>query len=107
MTRTIPTLALLIEQSNGMDQPLEEGKELTRWDALKEVLLGESGVIAALERDVRLGVVLYGNPPPYFPECPELTEASQIELTGPACEAFMEREHELRASFPCDVVVVR
>jgi hypothetical protein len=75
VTRTIPTLALLIEQSNGMDQPLEQGKELTRWDALKEVLLGESGVIVALERDVRLGVVLYGNPPPYFPECPDLTEA--------------------------------
>lgn len=74
VTRVIPTLVLVIEQSNGMDQLLEMGKELTRWDALKEVLLGESGVIAALEHDVRLGIVLYANPPPYFPECPDLTE---------------------------------
>jgi hypothetical protein len=75
-TRTIPTVALLIEQSNSMDQVLEAGKELTRWEALKEVLLPrETGVISLFESDVRMGLVLYANPAPYYPpDCPDLTE---------------------------------
>lgn len=75
-TRTIPTVALLIEQSNSMDQPLQEGNDLTRWEALKEVLLPpETGVISMFARDVRMGLVLYANPAPYYPpDCPDLTE---------------------------------
>lgn len=75
-TRIIPTVALLIEQSNSMDQPLQEGKELTRWEALKQVLLpSETGVISMFASDVRMGLVLYANPAPYYPpDCPDLTE---------------------------------
>ncbi|HYJ11279.1 MAG TPA: hypothetical protein VEX18_19790 [Polyangiaceae bacterium] len=75
-TRTIPTVALLIEQSNSMDQPLQEGEDLTRWEALKEVLLpSETGVISMFASDVRMGLVLYANPTPYYPpDCPDLTE---------------------------------
>lgn len=76
VTRIIPTVVLLIEQSNSMDQLLEEGKTLTRWEALKDVLLPPgTGVISTLERDVRMGLVLYANPSPYYPpDCPDLTE---------------------------------
>jgi hypothetical protein len=81
-TRIIPTVALLIEQSNSMDQLLEEGKELTRWEALKEVLLPrETGVISMFEGDVRMGLVLYANPAPYYPpDCPDLTEVMPPSL---------------------------
>lgn len=73
--RIIPTVAFVVEQSNGMDQLLEEGQPLTRWDALREVLLdSETGVIPSFSADMRMGLVLYANPPPYFPECPDLTE---------------------------------
>lgn len=76
VTRVVPTIALLIEQSNSMDQMLEAGMDFTRWDALKEVLLApEDGVISMLEGDARMGLVLYANPPPYYPpDCPDLTE---------------------------------
>jgi len=74
-TRIIPTVAFVVEQSNGMDQLLEEGQPLTRWDALREVLLdSETGVIPSFSADMRMGLVLYANPPPYFPECPDVTE---------------------------------
>jgi len=75
VTRTIPTIALLIEQSNSMDQLLKEGDPLTRWQALKDVLITPaSGVIPLFERDARFGLVLYANPEPYFPQCPDLIE---------------------------------
>jgi len=75
VTRTVPTIALLIEQSNSMDQALKEGEPLTRWQALKDVLITKAtGVIPLFERDARLGLVLYANPEPYFPQCPDLTQ---------------------------------
>ncbi len=74
-TRIIPTVAFVVEQSNGMDQELEDGQPLTRWDALRDVLLDPTtGVIPSFSSDMRMGLVLYANPPPYFPECPDLTE---------------------------------
>ncbi len=74
-TRTIPTVAFVVEQSNGMDLSLEDGQPLTRWEALKDVLLApDAGVIPSLESEIRMGLVLYANPPPYFPECPDITD---------------------------------
>jgi hypothetical protein len=36
-----------------------------------------------------------------------LVTPSQIELVGPTCETLLNGDHDLRASFPCEVVVVR
>jgi hypothetical protein len=75
LRRTVPTIAVLVDRSSSMTLPLENGVETSRWDALKAALLDPTdGVITMLEQQVRFGLALYGNAPPYFPECPDLVE---------------------------------
>jgi hypothetical protein len=70
-TKTIPTVALLIDRSGSMDTALASGGQ-TRWDGMREVLTApNTGLIASLQSEVRFGLAMYaGIPVP----CPAITE---------------------------------
>lgn len=85
-----PTVVFVVDRSSSMDLALDEASDasLSRWDALKSALLDpQTGLVSSLERQVRFGLVLYGNEPPYFPECPDL-----LEVMPPALDNYSRIE---------------
>ena len=77
VSNVIPTVALLIDRSASMSEedldPANPG--VTRWDALKTSLLDPAGAIAALQNEVRFGVVFYaGGQSRANDECPVLDQ---------------------------------
>jgi hypothetical protein len=58
LAKVIPTIALLIDRSGSMSDPL--GDAGTRWNVLREALIApDGGLIKQLENDVRFGLALY------------------------------------------------
>ncbi len=66
---TTPNVILIIDQSSSMGEDLGG---VSRWQALKNVLLGDEGLIAELESQVRFGLYLYSSKD-FDIECPALT----------------------------------
>jgi hypothetical protein len=77
-SRVTPTVILLIDQSGSM--VFETASGLTRWELLREVLVGGDGLVARLESRVRFGVAFYtarsrdgGDGGPPIGACPDIT----------------------------------
>lgn len=96
-----PTVMLLVDQSGSMAQPLSAGT--TRWDSLRDSLIGPSGLVRRLQSGVRFGLALYtaesaagseGGPP--IGPCPRLTSVS------PALGNLGRIEDEYRAAEPIE-----
>jgi hypothetical protein len=93
-TPTTPTVELLLDQSSSMNDPYGGG--LNRWQALREALIGSTGVVKALESKVVFGATLYsnrshsengrqvGNEP-----CPTLTSRPRALNNFPAIEQLL------------------
>jgi len=76
VTKEIPNVALLIDQSGSMDTNLASGG--SRWTGLRDVLTDpDTGLIHELQSDVRFGLALYtGVDTGPNPVCPRLTEVA-------------------------------
>ena len=77
-TRVIPTVVLVIDQSDSMSDPFGSS---TRWDTLRDFLLKPDGLIASLESQVSFGLAMYSAmPPPQGGtlECPLVTSVSPM-----------------------------
>ncbi len=75
-SRVTPTVILLIDQSGSMAAPTESG--LSRWELLREVVVGGDGLVTRLERRVRFGVAFYtarsdGDGGPPIGACPDMS----------------------------------
>ncbi len=77
-SRVTPTVILLIDQSGSM--AFESSSGLTRWEVLRDVLVGDGGMVSRLEGRVRFGVAFYtarsamgGDGGPPIGPCPDLT----------------------------------
>ena len=55
----VPTFQLVVDQSGSMDDPFGGG--MTRWEAMREALVGGEGVVATLQSQIRFGISLYRN----------------------------------------------
>jgi von Willebrand factor type A domain-containing protein len=58
----VPTIVVLVDQSKSMtDSPLDpdDDNSPNRWDALKDALLADNGVLKSLQSKVRFGLVTY------------------------------------------------
>ena len=66
---TTPNVILIVDQSSSMKEDLGG---VSRWQALKNVLLGNDGLIAELESQVRFGLYLYSSNDAEI-ACPALT----------------------------------
>jgi hypothetical protein len=74
-------MVVLVDQSGSMNASF--GDAGTRWNVLRDVLIGDTGVITQLSGDVRFGVTLYSNspqnppsPPATDPVCPDLVNVA-------------------------------
>jgi hypothetical protein len=74
--RLIPTVVLLIDQSNTMVIPFEPGAQgRTRWNTVRDVLMDPvTGLVPRLQASVRFGLALFSAKSPVV--CPELTQVS-------------------------------
>lgn len=63
----VPTFQLVIDQSGSMDDPFGGG---TRWEAVRNTLVGGDGVVTRLQSSIRFGVSLYTNDE--VNSCPDL-----------------------------------
>jgi hypothetical protein len=82
LKKQTPTVVLLIDQSGSMHEDFG-GK--TRWDALRDALVDpNTGVIKALERDVRFGVAFYSSHDGYGADgnatCPEIDGLDELGI---------------------------
>lgn len=66
--RITPTVSLVIDGSSSMDAPFGNS---TRWQALREALMGNNGLVQQLEGIVRFGSVVYGTG---GQQCPDLSQ---------------------------------
>jgi hypothetical protein len=76
-SRDPPNVLLVVDQSLSMDGAL--GGSGTRWNVLKDVLIGTNGIVTQLQAGVRFGLALYttettGNGMGDVGACPFLTE---------------------------------
>jgi hypothetical protein len=55
-SRVEPTVILIVDQSVSMNEVLDDD---TRWNTLRDFLLGKDGVIADLQKEVQFGLALY------------------------------------------------
>jgi hypothetical protein len=69
LTKTTPTILVLVDRSGSMTATFGSG---TRWTTLKSVLL-DGGVIKSLEGEVNFGLTMYSNPTRSTVGCPDLT----------------------------------
>jgi len=76
VTNVVPTVVLLIDRSASMsEEDLDTANPgVSRWDALKTALLDPTGAVAALEEEVRFGVVFYAGGSRTGNGCPVLDE---------------------------------
>lgn len=58
VTRLVPTVQVVVDASGSMAEPFAGCA--TRWECLREALIGERGLIAQLEGAVSFGLTLYG-----------------------------------------------
>jgi hypothetical protein len=73
-TPEVPSVVPLIDQSGSMSADLGG---VQRWNAVRDVLIGDEGVIPSLEDSVRFGLMLYTGPSNgNGPVCPLLTEVA-------------------------------
>lgn len=87
----VPTVILLIDQSGSMTAAFDGSN---RWDVVREALIDPAtGVIAALEDDVRFGLALYTSDGGGAPDvCPVLVEEAPIISGLAAITASYEGE---------------
>ena len=87
----VPTVILLIDQSGSMTAGFDGSN---RWDVVREALIDPAtGVIAALENDVRFGLALYtSNGGDAGGECPVLVEEMPIVTNLAGITAAYEGE---------------
>jgi Mg-chelatase subunit ChlD len=72
-TRITPTVILVIDGSSSMNMPLGGGGGGgTRWQVLREALVGQSGVVTKLDSVVNFGMAIYSNSDPMA--CPTMVE---------------------------------
>lgn len=73
LTRQIPTVVLLVDQSLSMDEPFGSG---TRWTVVRDALLDpQSGLVVLLQDEIRFGLALYTSLDGYQGSaCPMLVE---------------------------------
>jgi hypothetical protein len=69
-SRVTPTVYLVVDGSSSMNAPF--GGMGTRWQVLKDALVGQNGVVAKLESVVHFGMMIYSNSDPM--KCPGTTE---------------------------------
>ncbi|HMJ14037.1 MAG TPA: vWA domain-containing protein [Polyangiaceae bacterium] len=83
---TTPTIVLVIDQSDSMDDGFPNDGDPARWTVLRNSLMDPTnGVIKRLEAQVRFGMVLYGNATPFSaPQCPDLTRIMPPRLNAHA-----------------------
>lgn len=108
--RVIPTVVLVVDQSGSME---ERFGRTDRWNAVRDALVGEGGLVPTFENDVRFGLALYtGLDEGPMIECPHVTQiapalgsaaslaaayATEVPLqetpTGDALDAILDQLH--------------
>jgi hypothetical protein len=75
LSKLTPTVMLLLDQSSSMNEQFPPGSGVSRWNALKRVLISpDGGLVKQLENDVAFGLALYSyQTTPRDPVCPRLT----------------------------------
>ena len=75
LTKVIPTVIMLVDQSSSMNDPIGAGGTPARWPTLRNALMNpDGGIIKTLENDVRFGLALYTwNGSHNISTCPEVT----------------------------------
>jgi hypothetical protein len=84
--RVIPTVVVIVDQSGSMVEPFG-GR--SRWNALRNALLDDTGLIRELEGSVRFGLTLYTGPDEDgsdLPACPHLTPVAPAMMNFAAIE---------------------
>jgi hypothetical protein len=77
VTRVIPTVWLMIDGSGSMAAPLDFAGPISRWSALREILLKpDSGLVSKLQSSVAFGLYVYDGglslPGIPGPQCPRV-----------------------------------
>lgn len=85
-----PNVILIIDQSSSMDEPFGTS---TRWQALKDSLLSETGLVKELEHVVRFGAAFYSGREKAA-TCPLLTE---VELA-------IDNYQGIKNKYPADTI---
>lgn len=88
-TRVTPTVYFVIDGSGSM--AAEFGGNASRWQVLRQALVGDAGVITQLESVVRFGTSIYSNNDPMM--CPAMSNvAPQLSNLAPIRMGYPEEE---------------
>ncbi len=74
-TQVIPSIQLLIDRSGSMGQNLA-GTNTSRYQAMRDALVGNNGVVASLQAKARFGASLYSSDSP----CPRMYNTANRDL---------------------------
>jgi len=77
VTRLIPTVEVVVDASGSMAEPFVGCP--TRWQCLRDALIGDQGLITALQSTVRFGLTLYGG------QIARVENGMVIETLDPTC----------------------
>ena len=90
-TRRVPTVMLLIDQSSSMNEPFGTA---SRWNVVREALVGTGGVVPLLDKEIRFGATLYESQGGFGGgACPKLKSTKAIaQGTSAAIRALLEAE---------------
>ena len=81
VTRLVPTVQVVVDASGSMAEPFEGCA--TRWDCLRDALIGEHGPIKMLEGTVSFGLTLYGG------QIAKVEDGAITEIINPACPRLL------------------
>ena len=99
--RVVPTIWLVLDGSGSMLNPIGQMGDQSRWAALHDALMNpDTGIVKALEKDVKWGVALYDGPSPGggaqpLPDggvkmFPPADTCPRVVVVEPKKDAFME-----------------
>lgn len=101
-TRVIPTVVVVVDQSGSMTESFGGSN---RWNALRDALLDDTGLIQEFESNVRFGLALYtGLDEGPVLECPHLTRVDPAMMNFAAIRAMYAAEDPLQETPTGDAI---
>lgn len=100
--RVLPTVVLIVDQSGSMTSDFGSSD---RWDALRDALLDDTGLVRELEGSVRFGLALYtGLDDGPLLECPHLTRVDPAMMNFEAIRSVYAGEIPLQETPTGDAI---
>src|SRR6185312_10951504 len=82
ISRIVPTVQVVVDASGSMAEPL--GDCATRWECLREALIGDHGLITELQSTVNFGLTLFGG------QIAKIEDGKIVEVLNATCPRILD-----------------